>query len=186
MLLRVSGLEKSYAAPVLQSVDLEVQAGEVRALVGANGAGKSTFAKVLGGLVMPDAGRLEIAGELYRPRSKRDAEVAGLHVVHQELSQIPTLSVAENLLFGRLPNKWGWIDSARLNKRASEALEAVGLGDLDPQEPLSSLGIGARQLVEIAAALSLDCRLLVLDEPTAALTDPQVEDRKSTRLNSSH
>ena len=175
VLLRVTGLEKSYAAPVLQSVDFEIAVGEVRALVGANGAGKSTFAKILGGLVMADAGYFEIGGEPYRPSSKRDAGAAGVHVVHQELSLIPTLTVAENLFFGRLPNHWGWIDSAKLDKRARDALEAVGLGDLDPQEPLASLGLGERQLVEIASALSLDCRLLVLDEPTAALTDPQVE-----------
>lgn len=169
--LRIRGLKKRYAAPVLDDFDWEVAAGEVHALVGANGAGKSTLARLLTGLDRPDAGLMELDGLPHAPHSKRAAEASGVVLVQQELNLLPTLSVAENLFLDRLPNRFGWVRREELRRRAREALARVGLEALDPDTPADRLGVGARQLVEIAGALDRRCRLLILDEPTAALTD---------------
>ncbi len=173
--IRTAGLGKSYAVPVLCGVDFECLPGEVHALIGANGAGKSTLAKILCGLVRADAGTLSLDGVPYAPVGKPDAEAAGIHIVHQELNIIGTLSVAENLFLSRLPRRAGVIDRTRLRRDAREALARVDLGALDPDTPVESLGIGIRQQIEIAGALAQNCRLLILDEPTAALMDPQIE-----------
>ncbi|MCP5517760.1 MAG: sugar ABC transporter ATP-binding protein [Verrucomicrobiales bacterium] len=172
--LRLAGLGKTYAAPVLRAVDLEVFAGEVHALVGENGAGKSTLCRIAAGLTRPDAGTLELAGHPFRPRSRKEAERQGVSMVLQELNLLPTLSVAENIFFDELPHRWGWIDYARLNQQATAALERLGLPDLDPARAVGELGIGEQQLVEIATGLRRECRVLILDEPTAALTDPEI------------
>ena len=175
LLLRMRGLEKSYAAPVLRGIDLDLYAGEVHALVGANGAGKSTLAGILAGLKPPDGGSLELLGRPYAPEVKAVAERAGVQLVLQELRLLPTLSVAENLYLDRLPGRYGWIDFRRLYRRARADLAEVGLGDLDPATLAGGLGVGEQQLVEIASALARRCVLLILDEPTSALTDPQVD-----------
>jgi len=173
--VRTAGLGKSYAVPVLCGVDFQCLPGEVHALIGANGAGKSTLAKILCGLVRADAGTLELDGRPYAPSGKRDAEAAGIHIVHQELNLIGTLSVAENLFLAGLPRRMGIVDRTRLRGAAREALARVDLGDLDPDTPVGALGVGVRQQIEIAGALARHCRLLILDEPTAALMDPQIE-----------
>jgi ribose transport system ATP-binding protein len=173
--LRVAALHKAFAAPVLRGIDLDVRAGEVHALVGANGAGKSTLARIVAGLLRPDAGAMELDGQPYAPASRRAAGDAGVQIVHQELNLLPTLTVGENLLLGKWPTRAGLIDRRRVRAEAAAALARLGLDDLDPDTPLGSVGIGHQQLVEIAAALARPCRVLLLDEPTAALTDPQVE-----------
>ncbi len=173
--IRATGLGKSYAVPVLSGIDFECLPGEVHALIGANGAGKSTLAKILCGLVRPDTGAMKLDGRGYAPAGKTDAEAAGIHIVHQELNLIGTLSVAENLFLARLPRRAGVIDRARLRRDAREALARVDLADLDPDTPVGALGVGVRQQIEIAGALAQNCRLLILDEPTAALMDPQIE-----------
>lgn len=173
--IRTAGLGKAYAVPVLQDVNFECLPGEVHALIGANGAGKSTLAKILCGLVRADAGTMELDGRPYAPAGKRAAEAAGIHIVHQELNLIGTLSAAENLFLSGLPRRLGLIDRARLRRDAREALARVDLGDLDPDTPVAQLGVGIRQQIEIAGALARNCRLLILDEPTAALMDPQIE-----------
>ncbi|MBU4460959.1 MAG: sugar ABC transporter ATP-binding protein [Verrucomicrobia bacterium] len=173
--IRTAGLGKSYAVPVLSGVDFECLPGEVHALIGANGAGKSTLAKILCGLVRADAGTMSLDGVPYAPAGKPDAEASGIHIVHQELNLIGTLTVAENLFLSRLPRRLGIVNRARLRRDAREALARVDLGDLDPDTPVARLGVGVRQQIEIAGALAQNCRLLILDEPTAALMDPQVE-----------
>ena len=173
--MEIRGLRKAFGAPVLADIDLDIRAGEVHALLGANGAGKSTLAKIVAGLTPPDAGRMTLGGKPHAPASKRDAERAGVHIIHQELRALDTLSVAENLFLDQLPNRWGLVDRRALHLNARAALELVGLSELDPATPLGQLGVGRRQLVEIAGALARPCGVLILDEPTAALTAPEID-----------
>src|SRR5579859_7601810 len=174
-LLQVSGLHKSYSVPVLSDFSFELLPGEVHALVGSNGAGKSTFARILSGLTQSDAGQIDFFGKSYAPRSKREAEHAGIVMVMQELNVIGTLTVAENIFLSRLPRRAGFVRFAQLRKMAQEALARVGLAELEPTTAARLLGVGQQQLVEIAGALAQNCRLLILDEPTAALTDPEID-----------
>jgi ribose transport system ATP-binding protein len=174
-LLHVTGLRKRYNAPVLDDFSFDVVPGEVHALVGSNGAGKSTFARILAGLTTPDGGEMRLGGRPYRPASKREAERAGITMVLQELNVIGTMSVAENIFLNRLPRRAGFIRSGALREAARGALTRVGLDAIDPDLPAGVLGIGQQQLIEIAGALSQHCRLLILDEPTAALTDPEID-----------
>jgi ribose transport system ATP-binding protein len=174
-LLRVRGVEKRYAAPVLMDLDLDLRAGEIHALMGANGAGKSTLSRIVCGLTPPDRGAMSLGGERYVPRSRRDAQRHGVQLVMQELNLVPTLSVADNLFLTDLPSRFGFVSSVSLRARAVAALAAVGLNDLDTRTPVSALGVGRQQLVALAAALAHPCRVLVLDEPTAALTDAEID-----------
>ena len=160
---------------MLTDFSFELRGGEVHALIGSNGAGKSTFARILCGLTPPNSGEIQFNGHRYAPRSKREAEHAGIVMVLQELNVIGTLSVAENIFLNRLPRRAGFVRFADLHDQAREALARVGLGDLDPATPAGQLGVGQQQLVEIAGALAQNCRLLILDEPTAALTDPETD-----------
>jgi ribose transport system ATP-binding protein len=174
-LLQVTGLQKSYTVPVLVDFHFDVRRGEVHALVGSNGAGKSTFARILSGLTIRDGGDIQLEGRPYNPDSKREAERAGVTMVLQELNVIGTLSVAENIFLNRLPRRAGFVRFNDLRAQSSRALARVGLDAVDPATPAGLLGVGHQQLVEIAGALSENCRLLILDEPTAALTDPETE-----------
>ena len=174
VLLECRGLGKRYATPVLAGVDLDLRAGEVLALTGENGAGKSTLSKIIAGLVQPTAGTLTLAGRPYAPASRQDAERLGVRMVMQELSLVPTLSVAENLLLGRLPQRFGFIRGDALNEAAARQMALIGLDDVDPRLPVSALGVGYQQMVEIARSLVGDCRLLILDEPTATLTTREI------------
>ncbi len=160
----------------LDGVSFSLEPGEVHALVGENGAGKSTLMKILGG-VYPYSqygGSVFIEGTEQRFGSVRDAEKAGIAVIYQELSLVREMSVGENIFLGREPRKFGVIRWGELYRRARQLLDDVHL-PIDPHVPIRSLGIGQQQLVEIAKALSHNARILVLDEPTAALTDSEVE-----------
>ena len=158
----------------LDGVSLDLHRGELHALVGENGAGKSTLMKVLGG-VYP-AGEYEggifVDGVEQRFRGIRDADSAGIAIVFQELSLVRQLTVAENIFLGRLPSRGGFLRRHDLHARAARILRDLDF-DLSPETPVSELGIGQQQLVEIAKALSHDARILVLDEPTAALNDSE-------------
>lgn len=174
-LLSIRGVGKTYAQPVLAEIDLQLFGGEVLALTGENGAGKSTLSKIVGGLERPGAGSLELLGRPYAPGSRREAEALGVRMVMQELNLLPTLSVAENLFLHDLPRRAGWIDRRRLRAAAREAMAQVGLEAIDPDTLVGELGIGHQQMVEIARNLIGDCRLLILDEPTAMLTAREVD-----------
>jgi ribose transport system ATP-binding protein len=174
-LLETRGLCKSYAAPVLVDVNFDLQAGEIHALVGENGAGKSTLCNIVAGLRTADKGELWLEGHRYVPANKRTAEAAGIRIVLQELSLINNLTIAENLFLDHLPHRNGWINRARLRESAHEALARVGLTEVDPDLLVNNLGVGQKQLVEIAAGLSQTCKVLILDEPTAALTVSDAE-----------
>ncbi|MCO1965200.1 sugar ABC transporter ATP-binding protein [Pseudomonas aeruginosa] len=174
-LLSIRGVGKTYAQPVLAEIDLQLFGGEVLALTGENGAGKSTLSKIVGGLERPGVGSLELRGRPYAPGSRREAEALGVRMVMQELNLLPTLSVAENLFLHDLPRRAGWIDRRRLRAAAREAMAQVGLEAIDPDTLVGDLGIGHQQMVEIARNLIGDCRLLILDEPTAMLTAREVD-----------
>ncbi|PMS14741.1 sugar ABC transporter ATP-binding protein [Trinickia dabaoshanensis] len=175
--LTVGGVGKTYAVPVLTGIDLTLNAGEVLALTGENGAGKSTLSKIISGLVEPTEGVMHYRGQPYAPASRSEAEALGVRMVMQELNLLPTLTIAENLFLNRLPavKGIGWISRKRLREDARVAMARVGLEALDPDTPVSELGIGFQQLVEIARNLIGDCRVLILDEPTAMLTGREVD-----------
>ena len=175
--ISVSGLHKSYlpGVPVLADFDFELCRGEVHALMGSNGAGKSTLANILTGLTPRNSGRILLHYEDYQPATKAGAAAAGVIMVLQELNLIPTLSVAENLFLHCLPNRFGVVSRRRLREQAVAALENVGLAGIDPDSPASRLGVGQQQLVEIAGALAQRSSVLILDEPTAALTGPEID-----------
>ncbi|GAA3997601.1 sugar ABC transporter ATP-binding protein [Allokutzneria multivorans] len=174
-LLRVEGITKRFTgALALSDVDFDLRAGEVHVLLGENGAGKSTLVKVLAGAHSPDAGRIVVGGEEVRLGSPQQAAKLGIAVIHQELTLVPDLSVAENLFLGRMPRRFGFVDRAQIRRRASDMLDRVGLR-VDPGTPVRGLGIAQQQMVEIARALDTDAKVLVLDEPTAVLTETETD-----------
>lgn len=176
VVLRVDRIAKSFgAARVLTDVSFELHAGEVLALTGENGAGKSTLSKIICGLEQPSSGAMSLAGAPHMPRSRTLAERAGVRMVLQELGLIPTLTVAENLLIDRLPNRASWVDRSALAAQARAQLARVGLTQIDPMQPVAALGIGQQQMVEIARNLQDGTRVLILDEPTAMLTPREIE-----------
>ena len=172
--VEVRGVSKSFGATrALDHIDLAVARGSVHAVVGHNGAGKSTLMRILAGVTRPDRGEMLVDGAKVHLRDPADALSRGISMVHQELSVLPDLTVAENLLLGREPVWFSTVVSRRkLHERASELLAAVGL-EAQPDELSESLSIGDLQLIEIARAVSRRCSLLILDEPTTALTDPE-------------
>ena len=173
--LAARNIGKTYVQPVLGGVELELRAGEVLALTGENGAGKSTLSKIFCGLEQPTTGSLSFLGQPYAPASRREAERLGVRMVLQELNLLPTLTVAENLFLDNLPSRGGWIARGRLREMARQAMAQVGLEAVDPDTPVAALGVGHQQMVEIARNLIGDCRVLVLDEPTAMLTAREVD-----------
>ena len=169
------GVRKRFGGTVaLAGVDLAVRAGEVLAVVGENGAGKSTLMKVLAGVVRPDAGEMWLDGRPYAPRSPRAARAAGVAMIHQELALAAHLSVAENILLAAEPTRAGFIDRPAMRRLAGAALASLGRDDIAPDRPVATLAIADRQVVEIARAVAVGCRVLVLDEPTSSLTREDV------------
>ncbi len=169
VLLSLHHIGKSYGGhAVLADLDLDIRRGEVFALLGENGAGKSTAAAIVAGVTPPTAGRMHWHGRPYAPHQPRDARAAGIALIHQELRLLPHLSVAENVFVGRLPMRAGVVDRAAMSRLAATALHRLGL-DVPPATMVGDLPVAAQQQVEIAKALTSDAQLLILDEPTAAL-----------------
>ena len=171
MLLDATGVHKRFGGVhALRGVSLGVRAGEVHALVGENGAGKSTMINILAGAVQRDAGHVVFAGREVDFHSPAESQAAGIAVIHQELATLPALTVAENLLIGHLPTRAGWLDRPGMLREARRMLDRVGLA-VDPRSPIRELSLSQQQLVEIARALSTSARLLVMDEPSSSLTE---------------
>ena len=178
VVLSMKEIDKRFAGVhALKGVDLELREGEIHALVGENGAGKSTLMKALTGIFPKDSGEIHYMGKLFNPRGPKDALDAGIAIVHQELNMMEHLSVAQNLFIGRETTKGrGWfLDEKAQNKRASDLFKRLNMG-IDPEEKMSNLTVGKQQMVEIAKAVSHNLKVLVLDEPSAALTDREIED----------
>lgn len=174
--LRMRNISKSFpGVKALDDVQLDVYRGEVHALLGENGAGKSTLVKILSGAHQPDEGTIVIDGKHVSFSSTRDAEHAGISIIYQELILIPQMTVAENIFLGREPKtKLGLVDYKKMRADAAKEMEQLEV-DIDPDTPVQQLRIGQQQLVEIAKALSLHAKIFIMDEPTSALSDAEVE-----------
>src|SRR5579872_4049059 len=174
-LLAMRGVVKSFGgAQALRGVDFDLQRGEVHALLGENGAGKSTLMNVLSGVIEPDQGEILIDGVPTRFADPRAAQAAGVATIFQELDLVPSLDVTANLFLGREMTRGGVLDRGAMRRAARTRLEAIGF-DLDVDQPVGELSVGRRQIVAIAKALTYASRILVMDEPTAALTAAEVQ-----------
>jgi rhamnose transport system ATP-binding protein len=174
--LRLENVSKAFpGVQALDRVDFEVRAGEVHALLGENGAGKSTLIKIVSGVYQPDAGTILIDGQEVRLATPSEAQRTGIATIYQELLLFPELSVAENIFLGHAPRTaLGTIDWGAMGARARELLASLEIRDLDVLRPVGTLSVGNRQRVEIAKALSQNARILIMDEPTAALSEADV------------
>lgn len=176
VILQMKNIEKRFfGVHALKSVNFELRAGEVHALMGENGAGKSTLIKVLCGIYKRDGGEITYFSEPVNFANIAESQKAGISVIHQELNMMNHLTVAQNMYIGREPKKGIAIDDKKMEKDAAELFARIGV-HIDPSVQLGTLTVGKQQMVEIAKAVSHDCKLLVLDEPTAALTQPEVEE----------
>jgi len=175
-LARLTSIEKRFdGVHALAKVDFDLCAGEIHALLGENGAGKSTLIKVLTGAYQPDSGQIEIEGKVLFFRNPAEAQSAGISTIHQEIHLVPTLDAVSNLHLGREPHRrWGLIDHVRMRREAAEMLDRYGIA-VDLDRPVGELGVAVQQMIAIARALSRGGRILVMDEPTSALTHREVE-----------
>ncbi len=175
-LLEARGITKEFPGTrALDNVHLDLLRGEIHAVMGENGAGKSTLMKILAGVIAPDTGELWLEGQRATFLTPHQALAHGIAIVYQELNMVPTLSVAENLFPGRLPtDRFGMVRYGELFRNAEQAIRALNI-DLDPHTLVGDLSIAHQQLVEIAKALSRQCKVLILDEPTSALTDREAD-----------
>ena len=175
-ILRMQGITKSFpGVKALDNISIEVRQGEVIALLGENGAGKSTLIKIMTGTYQPDAGEIELFGQKTKLHNPADALNKGLSVIHQELAYLSELTVAENIFVGRLPhNRLGWVDWKAIVAKSREVFKRMNVS-IDPSALMSSLSTAEKQLVEIAKAISYDAKIIVMDEPTAALGNDDTE-----------
>jgi rhamnose transport system ATP-binding protein len=179
-LLELEGISKQFpGVRALEDVHFAVATGEIHALVGENGAGKSTLIKVISGVHRPDSGHIRLDGQEVTFDSPHQAQAAGVATMYQELSLYPELSVAENIFMGHAPRRggerFGVVDWRAMDERAREILDSLNIHDMDVHRKVGTLNVGNRQRVEIAKALSINARVLIMDEPTAALTESDVE-----------
>jgi ribose transport system ATP-binding protein len=176
-LVELKNIDKIFpGVHALKSVNFELIEGEVHALMGENGAGKSTLMKVLSGVYQPDGGEILVNGQPATPQNPKEAQDMGISIIHQELSLMNDLTVAQNVFIGREPRKsFGRLDEAELNRKTAEIFKSMNLA-LEPTVLVGSLTIAKQQLIEIAKALSHQSQVLVMDEPTAALNDAEIEE----------
>ncbi len=176
-ILEVQNITKSFpGVKALNDVSIQIRHGQIHAFVGENGAGKSTLLKIINGNYQKDSGTILCDGKKVEIRNPKDTEALGISIVFQELNQVPTISVAENLLMGRLPKKGRFVDWKETYRRGAEALKKIGY-DLDPRTPVSKLSVAQRQMVEIAKAISFpNTKLILMDEPTATLTSKECQE----------
>ncbi|HZZ61082.1 MAG TPA: sugar ABC transporter ATP-binding protein [Roseiarcus sp.] len=173
-LLRMDHISKRFPGVLaLDDVSLEVLPGEAHGLLGENGAGKSTLLKILSGAYQPDSGAIELSGEPVAFQTPLDAQRHGIVTIYQEFNLIPTMTIAENMFLGREPGRRPFVSWARMCSQTAAILQRLGL-DLDPLAPVSDLSVGEQQMVEIARALSMESRVIVMDEPTSALSEHEV------------
>ncbi|ABG03913.1 ABC transporter related [Rubrobacter xylanophilus DSM 9941] len=173
-LLEMRGITKRFPGVVaLDGVDFELLPGEVHVLLGENGAGKSTLIKILSGAYRPDGGEILMDGRPVEIRSAAEARRLGISTIYQEFNLVPQLTVAENIHLGRQPRRFGVVDRGAMERAARELLERLGIR-VDPRARVADLGVARRQMVEIAKALGLRARVLIMDEPTAALSEREV------------
>src|SRR5688500_14621391 len=175
-LLRLRGIRKAYPGVIaLDGVDFDLRAGEVHVLLGENGAGKSTFVRILSGATARDAGTIEMDGTAVEIGGPRGAQQLGISAIYQEFNLVPQLSAAQNIFLGREPARAGVLDRRRMIADAAALLEGLGVR-LDPRTPVQSLGVAQQQMVEVAKALSTKARVLIMDEPTSALTESEIRE----------
>lgn len=173
--LQFDQVSKSFpGVKALNGVSFEAHSGTVHGLLGENGAGKSTLLKILGGQYRPDGGRLLLDGRECHFTSAADAIKAGVAVIHQELQYVPELTVTENVLLGRLPSRFGWVDRREAKRMVAERLASIGV-DVDPDARLADLPIAQRQMVEICKAVMQDAQVIAFDEPTSSLSHRESE-----------
>jgi len=174
--LEATGICKSFGeVRVLNHADLSIRKGEIHALVGENGAGKSTIIKIISGVYLKDEGSVKIDGNEVHITTPKEAAEAGIRVIHQEINMAKTLTVAENIFLGNYPRKsYGGIDWKRLNEDARKVMEVLG-DQIDVEQKVEKISIAEQQMVEIAKALSVHPKILIMDEPTAALNDQETE-----------
>jgi ribose transport system ATP-binding protein len=174
-LLQCKGICKQFnGIPVLKKVDLEVLPGEVHALMGENGAGKSTIIKIITGVYTMDEGQIFMEGQPVTITCRQDARCSGISVIYQELSLFPALSVTENIFIGQELGKYGFLSKKDMRSKVRELIDKYGF-DLDPNELVGSMGMAQRQMVEILKALSMDAKLIIMDEPTASLSAAETD-----------
>ena len=174
--LQVSGIRKSFfGVEVLKGIDFDVRPGEVHGLVGENGAGKSTLMKIIAGVQPADEGVIAYRGDEVRHTQPRQAMDAGIVTVFQEFTLLPERTVAQNVYLGREPRRGGFVDQRAMNSRTAELLTDLGVSFIEPQARVGSLTVAEQQIVEIVKALSFDAQVISMDEPTAALSDREVE-----------
>ncbi|PQD94311.1 D-xylose ABC transporter ATP-binding protein [Pradoshia eiseniae] len=174
-MIQMSGISKAFNGNVvLNNAQFELKQGEIHALMGENGAGKSTLMKILAGIYTKDSGEVRVNGKLMDFKSTKDSEKEGIHVIHQELNILPDLSVAENLFLGKeYTYKLGFLKQKKMEKEAKELLAKLGL-HINPKKRAGDLSVGKQQIIEIAKAIASDAKYIVMDEPTAALTDREI------------
>src|ERR1700693_6161010 len=175
-MVQATAVSKSFFSnKVLDSIDIDVRRGEVHALVGENGAGKSTLINIIGGILQRDSGAIVFDGRQVNFAHPLEAMVAGISVVHQELSLVPNATVAENIYLRREKrNAFGLHDWRAVAQAATEVFERIGI-DIGPNAPAGSLSVGMQQLVEVAKAISIDAKLLIMDEPTSSLSEREID-----------